>query len=89
MRAIRDYIAADSPEAAARTLSAIFQKSEQLRSFPEAGPVAGKWGRRPYRELVAGSHRLIYEIQGSTVFVLGVLHGRQDFAAAIPRWRKP
>jgi toxin ParE1/3/4 len=89
IRGIRDYLAADSPEAAARTISAIFQKSEQLRSFPESGRVVGEWARRPYRELVVGSYHLIYEIQGSTVFLLGVLHGRQDVAAAIARWRKP
>src|SRR5438874_357654 len=89
LRAIQDYIAVDSSESAARVVASLFEKSEQLRSFPESGRLAAAPSGRAYREVVADSYRIIYEIQGSTVFVLGVLHARQNIASVIAGWGRP
>lgn len=33
------------------------------------------------RELIVGSYRLIYEIDGAGVSILGLIHGARDLAA--------
>ena len=87
MREIRDYIAADSPAAAERMISALFESAARLRRFPEAGRPAGEWKGRPYRELIEPPYRILYEIQRDTVFVLAVIHGRRDIARLIAQWK--
>jgi len=37
LKEIHDYIAADNPEAAARTIAAILNRAEILSRFPEVG----------------------------------------------------
>ena len=33
------------------------------------------------RELIIGSYRLVYEIEDSDVYILGLVHGARDLAA--------
>ena len=88
LREIREYIATDSPAAAARMIAAIFEASSQLGRFPESGRPAGDWNGRPYRELIEPPYRILYEIQRQTVFILAVIHGRRDVARLIAKWKE-
>lgn len=36
---------------------------------------------RAVRELIIGSYRLVYEVEDSDVYVLGLIHGARDLAA--------
>lgn len=86
---IRSYIASDSPAAATKVITAIFEAAERLRRFPESGRHAGELSSgRTYRELVEPPYRVLYEIQSETVFILAVIHGRRDVAQLIARWRE-
>ena len=89
LREIRDYIATDSPAAAAKMIAAIFEAAERLRRFPESGRPAGELSSGcPYREMIEPPYRVLYEIQGETVFILVVIHGRRDVAQLIARWKE-
>ena len=85
---IRDYIATDSPAAAAKMIAAIFEAAGRLRRFPESGRPAGVRGGRQYREMIESPYRVLYEKQGDTVFILAVIHGRRDVAQLIAKWKE-
>lgn len=46
LESIGDYIAEDSPEAALRTVTEIFQRIEELANFPNRGRIGREAGTR-------------------------------------------
>jgi toxin ParE1/3/4 len=69
---IWDFIAADSPRAAARIDQLLGAAAETLSEFPRRGRPAKAPGTR---ELIPHeSYRLICEIDGDVVWVLAVVH---------------
>ena len=76
MKHIYDYIAKDSEFYARNVTTGIIEKSEKLEEFPEIKDVS-------IRELIIYSHRLIYKVTQSEVYVLALIHGRQDFPTRV------
>ena len=77
---IFEYIAADSPAAAARTVQGIYERAQVLASFPEIGHryLASS---RNVRILLYGHYRIAYLVKDDgNVDVLGVFHGSLDIA---------
>lgn len=70
--AIEEYIARDSPQAAAK-MDALF--SEAVSRLAEH-PYIGRVGEAPgTRELIPHeSYRIVYEVAESTVFILAIVH---------------
>lgn len=67
-----DYIAADSPRAAARMDQLFSDAVAKLASFPELGQPGMVVGTR---ELIPHeSYRLVYEIGAEAVWVLALVH---------------
>ncbi len=75
---IFEYIAADNPEAAARTVRGIHERAQDLTSFPEIGhryPASS----RHVRILLYGHYRIAYLIKDDgNIDILGVFHGSLD-----------
>lgn len=74
---IWEYIASDSPEAAAGFIVELTRQAETLAVFPERCsliPENEQLGTR-YRHLIYGNYRTIFRISGKTVYVLRVIHG--------------
>ncbi len=40
-----------------------------------------EFGEPRIRELIVGSHRLVYDVSAEDVLVLGLIHGARDLAA--------
>ena len=76
-----DYIARDKPEAALRWLDGLFASTDRLVKFPESGRMVPEIGLPEYREIIYGSHRVIYRIEPAAVWVLTVRHSKQLFDA--------
>jgi plasmid stabilization system protein ParE len=75
---IYEYIAADNPEAAARTVEGIYDRVQDLRRFPELGSryIASS---RNVRILLYGHYRIAYLIKADgDIDILGVFHGALD-----------
>jgi len=75
---IFEYIALDSPEAAARTVRAIYDRAQILASHPEIGHryLASP---RNVRILLYGHYRIAYLVKDDgNIDVLGVFHGSLD-----------
>ncbi len=75
---IFEYIAADNPQAAARTVQEIYEKVQVLHRFPEIGHhyVASS---RNVRVLLYGHYRIAYLIKvDGNIDILGIFHGALD-----------
>ena len=75
LREIRDYIAKDSPTAAARTVQGVVEQAKSLSSFPQRGY---RYRDRPdenIRIVLYGNYRIPYLIRDSgDIDILGVFH---------------
>ena len=75
---IFEYIAADNPTAAARTVQEIYERAQVLRTFPEIGH-RYLASLRNVRILLYGHYRIAYLVKDDgNVDVLGVFHGSLD-----------
>jgi toxin ParE1/3/4 len=75
---IFEYIATDNRQAAARTVQGIYERAQELISFPEMGyryPASS----RNVRIILYGHYRIAYLIkEDRNVDILGVFHGSLD-----------
>jgi plasmid stabilization system protein ParE len=75
---IFEYIAVDNPQAAARTVEGIYERTQELRRFPELGaryPASS----RNVRILLYGHYRIAYLLkEDGNIDILGVFHGALD-----------
>ena len=74
---IAAFIAKDSPRYASAVVSKILAAGRSLQFLPWRGRVVPELGREDHRELFIYEYRLIYRIEGQTVSILGVIHGRR------------
>jgi len=75
---IFEYIAADNPQAAARTVQGIYDRAQDLRRFPELGSRYSASSRH-VRVLLYGHYRIAYLIKNDgNIDILGVFHGALD-----------
>jgi toxin ParE1/3/4 len=73
---IYDFISADNPEAAARTVEKIIEACEQLERHPHLG----RPGRYPgTRELVHTLFVIVYRVKEDVISIEAVLHGNQKY----------
>ena len=76
---ILQFIAADSPIAAAKVLDVILAAAESLSVFAERGRVVPEIENRNVREIFVYRYRLMYQVAGDDVRILAVVHGAMDF----------
>lgn len=82
LKKLREYIAADHPEAAGAIARRIIDASSALESFPAIGPVGRVMGRREL--LVGGTEDLIvYRAGSQAVDVLRIFRGAQKWPGRI------
>ena len=77
VEAIALYISADSTAYAAAVVKKILETTRNLSRFPLAGRAVPEFGDENLREKFAYSYRIIYRIQGETVTIAAVIHGRR------------
>jgi plasmid stabilization system protein ParE len=75
---IFEYIAADNPQAATRTVEGIYDRAQDLRRFPELGARYAASSRN-VRILLYGHYRIAYLVkEDGNIDILGVFHGALD-----------
>jgi plasmid stabilization system protein ParE len=78
LRDIFEFIAADNPAAASRTIDGIYQRAQVLRDHPEIGH-RYEASRRHVRILLYGHYRIAYLVRDAdNIDILGVFHGALD-----------
>lgn len=76
---IYNYIAADDPDAAARTLNSIYEKAQLLRNHPRIGYSYDPATPREVRVLLHDHYRIAYLIKpNGDIDIVGVFHGALD-----------
>lgn len=79
LKDIYDYIAADNPNAAARTVEGIYERAQLVRQHPEIGFKYETQSPRPIRILLYGHYRITYLLkEDGNIDILGVFHGALD-----------
>jgi len=79
LKDIYDYIAADDAEAAARTITGIYEKTQLLRSHPRLGHRYEPEQSREVRILLYDHYRITYLIRpDGDINIIGVFHGALD-----------
>ena len=75
---IFEYIAADNPDAASRTVEGIFERAQAPAQYPELGH-RYLHSSRNVRILLYGHYRIAYLVKGDgNVDILGVFHDALD-----------
>jgi len=76
---IYHYIAADDPNAAARTLTNIYEKAQLLRTYPRLGHRYETEQSREVRILLYEHYRITYLIKpDGDIDIIGIFHGALD-----------
>ena len=73
------YIAADSPSAAAKVLDVVLGAAESLSFLSDRGRMVPEVGSRSVREIFVYRFRVMYQVSSHEVRILAVLHGAMDF----------
>jgi toxin ParE1/3/4 len=81
LEAIAEYIALDNFSAASQLVSAVFEKTKRLESFPQSGRTPPELPNSVYRELVAPPCRVLYREDGKQVFILFVMREERQLRA--------
>jgi len=76
--AIADYIAVDNEEAARALVQRVFTHVEQLRQFPASGSRPPELTGRRYRQIIESPCRVLYRVDGGTVFILHVMRAERQ-----------
>ncbi|MCK4966003.1 type II toxin-antitoxin system RelE/ParE family toxin [bacterium] len=77
--AIADYIVRDSEYSAALLVTRIFEITDRLQEFPLSGRVIPEINEQYCREIIYGSYRIMYRIEGNDVWITGVVHSAKDW----------
>jgi toxin ParE1/3/4 len=71
------HIAEDKRDAVLQWLDGLFASTDRLQRFPESGRVVPEIGLPAYREIIYGSHRVIYRVENRLVSILTARRSRQ------------
>jgi len=74
---IARYIAIDNNRAANTWIEEIFNRVEQLQSFPRSGRIVPELNEDIIREIVYGNYRIIYRIEMEQISILTIRNIRQ------------
>lgn len=83
-REIVDYIARDSPRAAADLATRIHALTEKIADRPLAGQLVPELGDPIFRERRVAPYRIIYSVAGASPKILAVYHQRRLMSTRPP-----
>lgn len=79
LESIAEYIDLDDPEAAKRIVRRVFEKTDQLESFPESGSKPRILKRTPYRRLISKPILIYYRIEEDIAYIVHVVKEERKF----------
>ncbi|MHC5743254.1 MAG: type II toxin-antitoxin system RelE/ParE family toxin [Nostoc sp.] len=77
VEAIATYISRDSTAYTAAVVQRIIDVTRHLSNFPFSGRIVPEFGDDNIREKFVYSYRVIYRIQGDTLTIAAVIHGKR------------
>ena len=89
LNAIADYIAVDSPTAAAALVTRVVAHVGQLAAHPDSGSRPPERGRSRYRQIIEPPCRVIYRHEAAVVLILHVVRGERRLRRTNLRRSRP
>ena len=83
VEAIATYISRDSPSYAGAVVRKILNSTRSLESFPFSGRIVPEFDEKNIREVLAYSYRIVYRVEGRTVTIAAVIHGKRMAASSL------
>lgn len=80
LKAIYNYIKEDSLFYAEEVRNKFIIESKKLEDFPQIGRVVPESDNENIRELFIYSYRMLYEIKNDNVYILSIIHSKQNFS---------
>jgi addiction module RelE/StbE family toxin len=77
--ALGEYIARDSVDRAALLITRVIEIADRLQDYPFSGRVIPEVNDKLCREIILGSYRIMYRIEGDEVWITGVVHGARNW----------
>jgi plasmid stabilization system protein ParE len=77
LTAARDYIRIRNPIAARNFLNKAARRLRQLTIFPGIGHIIPEAPDGVHRQIVVAQYRFFYRLEGDTVLIVAVWHGKQ------------
>jgi toxin ParE1/3/4 len=74
LQAIGDFIARDTPAFAQVLVDKVFDGVQRLENFPRSGRIVPEINQENIREIILGSYRIVYLLDGDVVNILTVFH---------------
>lgn len=74
---IKEYVAQDSPAAAARLVASLVDRGDSLGRLPRRGGLLPGFEPTGLRELIERSYRIVYRVKGATVEIVTVFEGHR------------
>ena len=84
LESICSRIALDSNEYARVFAQDVAALVEELAEYPRIGRIVPEYGEENLRERIYQNYRVVYELMGSRVEIVAVVHGARDFRG-LPR----
>jgi len=78
LRRLHNFLADKSPRAAANILQMLAHGPDRLKDFPRIGMRLEQFDEGEVRRLILGDYEMRYEIDGETIWILQIWHGRED-----------
>ena len=83
LESIRDFIARDSLYYAELVVRRLVESVDRLSAFPTSGRIVPEAKRPDLREIIVGSHRLVYRYRHETVEVVTIFRGSRLFPLSL------
>jgi plasmid stabilization system protein ParE len=76
---IRDFIAKSSKSAAEKVVDRIFDREEQLQTYPDSGTIETRLRlKKEYRYIIESHYKIIYREGKNNIYVVRVFDTRQS-----------
>ena len=85
---VADYIAKDSAHYAGAFVREVRDAARSLTDLAERGRLVPEFNDPSIRELFVRSYRLIYQVTGQTIYIVGFIHGARDLSTLWERERR-
>lgn len=79
LESIRDFIERDSPYYAQLVVLRLVEAVDRLSMFPMSGRLVPEVSQPDLREIIVGSHRIVYRLHRDAVEILTIFRGSRLF----------
>ena len=76
---IYTFILKDSSKNANLVVRELLNNVDEIYLFPKRGRKIPQIGKDYYREILVGTYRIMYKIDGDSIYIMGIIHMAIDF----------